>query len=357
MYCGTSQIPTESSGQRIRRAATLYSCVASLILLALAACVTPLPNVVTAIPGQSIAFGKIDVLENGQPPKWTTGEFAFIEITSGRFRILLIQEATSKLIHHDLENDGSVHWSLAPGKYLVAGFDWTDGSRNTSGQIRAHFTIPDGVPAVYFGTLALSLSSGRYGIEIRDEFDDAAAALAEKMSGFAGTPIKNLMELEEEPTGGSRYTAHVCNKVWEVACGERYRGVTPLDPVVGQLSDVIGHLTFPNVDNLHPTLKWSASDKAGVGYDVILYEAIQYETANGRVALLRGSIADYAENLRDAEYRPTNPLKPGTRYLWSVRLRKDDKISTWSTYRYDHFFVLGFSRANNLFFSFKTPDK
>lgn len=326
----------------------MHACFASLVLLALAACVSrPLPNVETAIPGQPVAFGKIDVLENGRPPKWSTG--AFIERTSGKFRILLIHEATSKLIHHDLENDGAVHWSLAPGTYLVAGFDWTRGSRNTSGRIRAYFTVPDGAPAIYIGTLVLSLSSGRYGIEIRDEFDDAAAALAGKMSGFAGAPIKNLMELEKESTGGARYIADICHTVWEVACGERYRGVEPLDPVMGQLS-------FPRVDNLHPTLKWSASDKAGVGYDIILYEAIQYETANGRAALLRGPIADYAENLPGAEYRPTHPLKPGTQYLWSVRLRKDDRISTWSTYQYDHFFILGFSRANNLFFSFKTPD-
>ncbi len=345
------QIPIESPGLRIGSAAALRLCLASLVLLALAGCVGPtLPNIKAPAPGQTAVFGKITVVENGAPAKWRAG--GFIEVTSGQFRLIVLEEATSKPLFHDLEKDGTFVWNLAAGRYMIAGFDWTSGVSSLSGAIRSRFSVPEaGVPAVYIGTLDLTFASNRYEIAVRDDFDEAAVALTKQISGLDGRPVKGLMETEEEPTGGARRFAHICNKVWKMACGERYRGVEPLDPEIRQLG-------FPRAKSLQPTLKWSASNKAGVTYDVILYEAIRYQSADGRhEGLLQGVIADYVEGLSEAKYQVTRPLKPGADYLWSVRLRKDDAISSWSTYQYDHFFILGFSRANNLFFIFKTPGK
>ncbi len=345
------QVPIESPGLRIGSAAALRSCFASLVLLALAGCMGPtLPNIETPAPGQATVFGRINVVEDGEPAKWPSG--GFIEVTSGQFRLIVLEEATSKPLFHDLEKDGTFAWNLAPGRYMIAGFDWTSGVSSLSGTIRSRFSVPKaGVPAIYIGTLDLTFSANRYETAIRDDFDQAAITLTRQISGLGGRPVKGLMEIEEEPTGGARYIAHVCNKVWEVACGERYRGVEPLDPEIRQLG-------FPRAKSLQPTLKWSASNKAGVTYDVILYEAIRYESADGRhVGLLQGFIADYVEGLSEAKHQVTRPLKPGADYLWSVRLRKDDAISSWSTYQYDHFFIIGFSQASNLLFSFKTPGK
>ena len=303
-------------------AAALRSCFAPLVLLALAGCMVPtLPNIKAPAPGQAAVFGRINVVENGTPAKWRSG--GFIEVTSGQFRLILIEETTSKPLFHDLEKDGTFVWNLAAGTYMLAGFDWTLGTRSLSGTIRSRFSVPEaGVPAIYIGTLDLTISSNRYEIEIRDDFDEAAVALTKQISGLDGRPVKGLMEIEEEPTGGARYSAHVCNKVWKMACGERYRGVEPLDPEIRQLG-------FPRAKSLQPTLKWSASNKAGVTYDVILYEAIRYQTADGRhEGLLQGIIADYVEGLSEAKHQVTRPLKPGADYLWSVRLRKDDAISS-----------------------------
>ncbi len=280
------QIPLEFPGLRMGGAAALRLCFASLVLLALAGCMGPtLPNVKTSAPGQAAVFGRINVVEDGAPAKWRSG--GFIEVTSGQFRLIVIEEATSKPLFHDLEKDGTFVWNLAAGRYMIAGFDWTSGISSLSGTIRSRFSVPEaGVPAIYIGTLDLTISSNRYGIAIRDEFDEAAVALTKQISGLRGRPVKGLMEIEEEPTGGARYSAHVCNKVWKMACGKRYRGVEPLDPEIRRLG-------FPRAKSLQPTLKWSASDKAGVTYDVILYEAIRYESADGRhVGFLQGVIAD-----------------------------------------------------------------
>jgi hypothetical protein len=49
------------------------------------------------------------------------------------------------------------------------------------------------------------------------------------------------------------------------------------------------------------------------------------------------------------------PLRADSRYYWTVRLRDGDRASTWSTYAYFDFFLIGLSADSNELFTFSTP--
>jgi hypothetical protein len=50
------------------------------------------------------------------------------------------------------------------------------------------------------------------------------------------------------------------------------------------------------------------------------------------------------------------PLKPATEYYWTVRIRRGDKVSAWSTYDYTLFLVLSYLKVSNALFRFRTPN-
>jgi hypothetical protein len=70
---------------------------------------------------------------------------------------------------------------------------------------------------------------------------------------------------------------------------------------------------------------------------------------------VQGAVAYYAEGLDRAEAVPTQDLAPGSRYFWSVRLRKDDVASTWSTTGHFLFLLVAFSSSSGQYFAFDTP--
>ena len=66
----------------------------------------------------------------------------------------------------------------------------------------------------------------------------------------------------------------------------------------------------------------------------------------------RAKEAYYREGLTEATHKVEIPLKPKTKYLWSIRTRKGDAVSAWSTGK------IGLTtKHSGWFFGFKTPKK
>ncbi len=57
------------------------------------------------------------------------------------------------------------------------------------------------------------------------------------------------------------------------------------------------------------------------------------------------------------ETGPGRVVAPGREYYWSVRLRKEDRVSTWSLYHYRPDAFFGGLAVMNSPFPFATPPK
>jgi hypothetical protein len=71
----------------------------------------------------------------------------------------------------------------------------------------------------------------------------------------------------------------------------------------------------------------------------------------------RGKLVAYAERLPEPRFQPEQPLRPASKYLWSVRLRKDDAVSTWSTTSFSAFMFGGWTNSAGYWFGFTTSDR
>lgn len=110
----------------------------------------------------------------------------------------------------------------------------------------------------------------------------------------------------------------------------------------------------PKVRALQPTFRWAGVDDDSITYDLIVYRMnnLSWNTTdrlNGRdlpdIALNTARAFEqigqhddpekpfvyYREGLSSTSHRIESPLAPATDYLWSIRTRKDDRMSPWST--------------------------
>ncbi len=114
-------------------------------------------------------------------------------------------------------------------------------------------------------------------------------------------------------------------------------------------------MTTPvTLDSLSPTLKWKPFSEPNVTYDVVIYDVITAKSPAERKAM--GKVVYYREGLKEPQHKIETPLRPSTEYYWSVRVRRGEKVSDWSTYSYFVYLGVGYSSGDNLPFMFKTPD-
>jgi hypothetical protein len=104
------------------------------------------------------------------------------------------------------------------------------------------------------------------------------------------------------------------------------------------------------VDSLTPKLEWKQSQEDKVSYDLVVYEAIK-EEGYGTGAPVPGPRVYYRKGITETSHRIEARLKPNTQYFWSIRIRKGEQVSRWSTYDYNDFM----QRQRNAPFTFKTP--
>lgn len=97
---------------------------------------------------------------------------------------------------------------------------------------------------------------------------------------------------------------------------------------------------FPTIGSLTPEFRWKPCPKQGVSYDFVLYEAATYSFDQMTPLYMRGRVAAYEEGLVEARWQPDTPLKPDTRYFWSVRMREGDPVSHWSTQSHSTFLLV-----------------
>lgn len=109
------------------------------------------------------------------------------------------------------------------------------------------------------------------------------------------------------------------------------------------------------VASLQPTLSWEQSSDVAVTYDLVIFECIKDESFWEGTKRSVGDRVYYREALQQAAHTVELPLKPGTEYYWSVRIRKGTGVSEWSHYDYTVFLLLSYSKVSGSFFRFMIP--
>jgi hypothetical protein len=155
--------------------------------------------------------------------------------------------------------------------------------------------------------------------------------------------------METEPElGAFDSMQYICAEDWGIECNNEYRGITPLEPEPATLGST-------TVDSLMPAFAWLPSSATGISYDLVLYEAFSYSLDGIVSKQMPGRVVAYVEGLETPAWQPAAPLKPAQNYYWSVRLRRDGTVSSWSRYSYFAFFLVGWASGSGQWFSFTTP--
>ena len=264
------------------------------------------------------AFGRVEYVENGK-------ELSFgASLTRQDLLWVVVRpDAGGEVQSVRVESDGSFYLALPAGKHVFVAYtrtlqEFAPGRKYSAGRVMAAFSVVKG-EAVYIGDLRVERGGTTGRTEIVDREEDTRQRLAARLAEAALAPGKGLMRPEQPPGRFARVTA-ICGGSWGIECDANHRGVRPLQPNAMAW-------TYPPVESVTPLLEWTRSSRAGVTYDVAVYEYI-YVLGTGRG--VRGAVLAYAEGLEEPRYTPS-ALQRGERYEWSVRLRDGDTVSTWST--------------------------
>ncbi len=315
--------------------------LASLLLWACAAPPT-MKDVEQVAADSSIVFGSIEVYEDGKQQEWGSRFFGY-----DYFYLIILPTGTNEAITYKLDKEGKFFWTLPTGEYLLLGYIWDTDTGRRAGRIGATFHSPEAGASTYIGSIVFRGNIVFLIPSFEDKFDQIAALYDERFPGRRAGAVKQLME-EPGPIGTSQAFRASCNEDWEISCTERFDGVTPISPDVATSG-------FPVVKNLLPEFRWEGSSKSGVSYDLVLYEAASYAIGGALVpSYTRGRVVAYAEDLSEPRWQPETPLKPDTRYIWSVRLREGQTVSEWSTQSHSTFLLVYASWGRGQWFQFKT---
>ena len=297
---------------------------------------------------QGITFGKLELIKDGKVVSWSS-------FWMGREgRIIFLPPSGNKAIVYKVDKDGFFSWALEPGNYLILGYDLTEGGNVTSGDLRISFNVSDKTKNVYIGNLKVDLQEGWYKIDVYDDSSTAVELFRNKFPN-AEQPVKELAQLQED-IGTFKNKKYVCAEYWGTDCKNksyglgfmRFEGVKPIKPEVtikGQTK----------LDNLLPTFEWSPSSVDNISYDLVVYEAVSFSRSGIDIQYKPGRLVLYKEDIRESKYELKDPLKPGSRYFWSIRLRLNDDVSTWSKYAFFQTIILVTEGGRNNWFSFETP--
>lgn len=287
--------------------------------------------------GQVLVFGSIDTIIT-----------TYIEPSS----LLIWSPNSSQAVVYQIDKDRSFAWGLMPGEYNIS---------EDSGIVLAHFTVPQGVKSLYIGKLIRPrgknrvASIGKNTLRVRDDYNEALEKYRARFANAPDLPQKALME---PGTGIGSFDAirHICSKGWAVDCTWRLKhpGIEPI-PTQNSLYG------FPKVDSLKPTLNWQPHSNMNIAYDAVIFEALPYDFGGFKPRYIPGRVAAYEEELKATAWQPDIPLKPNRKYFWSVRLRKNNVVTTWSKYNVViitfPFLPVPFLVSPEIWFNFSTPTK
>jgi hypothetical protein len=323
---------------------TLGRCSAWLVCVMIAASLCGCADTAgakKAAPGESVVFGRVAAVYNGKPVENLQG----MSFAGSSFVLLKIGESEGKLIN--LPGDGSFAWALPPGEYMLVEFQYaTEGARRAL-DLRAKFFVPDRPVSMYIGLLRVTYQHGAQAAGLEDDFDGAVAQLQQARPDAPPEIVKSLLEPEEQ-LGNYSAVVGACDSRWGIKCEDYQYGVRPLDPAHSSS-------TFTEVPSLTPTFKWSPAGRPGVKYDLVIYQSISCRSVTIMSDRRAGCVVLYREGIDANQFTPDEPLAPGQKYLWSVRFRENDTVSSWSSTGHFTFFLIGFSGASGELFAFRTP--
>ena len=315
-----------------------------LLLTLVGGCSTPgtIKDAEQVATDSSIVFGSIEVFEDGKQQEWGTRFFGH-----DHFYLLILPAGTSDAISYKLDDTGKFACALPAGEYTLLGYVWDSDVGKRTGRIGTQFTSPEPGDSTYIGSIIFSGNVAYLIPAFEDRFETLAAYHDSRFPGRQGKAAKQLMA-EAESLGTINAYRGACNEDWQIGCTKRFRGVTPMSPDVAQSG-------FPLANSLTPEFKWKGCPKSDVSYDLVVYEAAAYSVAGALTpSYMRGRLVAYVENLNEPRWTPGEPLKPDTRYIWSVRLREGDTVSGWSTQSHSTFLLVYASWGHGQWFQFKT---
>lgn len=301
----------------------------------------------------NVSYGRVEVLSSKTPDSWFDDcGFAEHLICPDAFRVIVLPASGGSPITHRLKGDGTFYWSLPPGDYTIAEWEWEVWGQDRgvrSGTVAGQFTVPADVGSTYLGTLAIALSGPRYAVRVKDNYEKATEKLKEKLSNRFTSARRSPITLDDDPNGTKGPT--ICSGHWGIACTDHYKGVTPKNPVSITA-------TFPKVNTRTPELRWAGSSDPEISYDLVVHEALAYSKA-GSFRYIHGPKVIYEMGLKEPRYQIAADLKPGNKYFWTIRLRRGNVVSDWSSAQDRSFFFLGFvygwSASHGVPFNFETP--
>lgn len=295
---------------------------------------TPTPE-----PFQATLFGKVDLLQGGKP----------IKATGDTFTVLVLPEGANRALALSTDVQGWFAWRLKPGTYTVPGYVYGMGG-NLTGYLNGRFRIAEDDGAVYLGHLTIDVE--RHEVGFRDAAEQAFEEYA-KRNPQAAAPSKRLLEPAPR-LGAYRGVRSACAEQWGVVCTRNVAGVEPISPVVTR---GIKGSTFTRVGDTAPELSWKPSSVPGITYDLAIWEAAGYRLpwAMAGSSYIPGHLAVYEENFAEPHLRVQTPLKPKTKYYWSVRMRNGDVVSSWSRAGHFAFMLVAWTTSSGGWFAFETP--
>lgn len=342
----------------MRRSRTVFHFVTSpLMAVLLGACAAPeqLPSSTEAAPhtdrqqdrerlpasqtGTAIV-GKFEVLKKGK-------EATLTWLKAEQLSALVLPEGESRYLTLGVDAQGWFSWPLGPGTYALRAVRYGQGSRTRILPIGGRFAVADG-QTLYIGHIVVDVEENKLGFRDKEQEAIQQAGKGSAVAGWA----KQLLAAEER-TGTYSRIRSICAKDWGLQCTRSVQGVEPIAPAITQ---GLSSLSFTRVATVRPELRWKAPSGTDISFDVAIWQAAAYR-APGKLAddYLPGQLVVYEQDLRTPELNLKSDLKPRTKYYWSVRLRKDDTISTWSHAGHFTFLVVAWSASSGGWFGFETP--
>jgi hypothetical protein len=183
-------------------------------------------------------------------------------------------------------------------------------------------------------------------VRLIDQRTDITEPAKDASADAPAAPVKALMR--PEVIGSYKGVMDICASAWQIICDRTYHGVAALLPEGTNERS-------PTTADLMPQFEWKPAGLPGVSYDVAIFESESLNLLN--TVKERGRLVACAEGLPEPKYQPDKPLEPGKNYLWSVRLRKGDVVSTWTTTSYFAFLIVAAVRGSGQWYAFTTPER
>jgi len=321
---------------------SIYAALLAVLLMWGCSTAPTIKDVENVAPDTRVAFGTAEVFVDGEQETWG-GKFT----GHNYFYLLVLPPDTSEAISYRLDKDGAFFWALEPGEYTLLGYHWQNLQTQRWGDIHATFTVPEGGPDTYLGSIVFRGNIAYLATILEDRFEQVSALYDSKFPDRRGTALRQLFETPQQ-IGHFTAVSGQCHDDWKIECTNRFHGVTPVAPEASQSG-------FPIADTLKPEFRWKGCGRKDVSYDLILYEAAEFSVGGALVPqYTRGRMAAYVEDLKEPRWLPDVALEPDTRYYWSVRLRDGDTVSRWSTLSHSTFLLVYASSGSGQWFQFKT---